>query len=136
LCTLSFGEQQKAIAAELGISPATLCTLCRHALERLGIQKPLLTAAESEIAQMLIDGLDRRRIAQERGTSARTVAYQIHSVFLKAAATGRYPLLRKVLERQWNERGAARTVHPPRVVGVGSIIRLISDAVPDRSIFV
>jgi DNA-binding CsgD family transcriptional regulator len=52
----------------------------------------ILTSAERHVAGLVLDGLSNRSIAEMRGTSVRTVANQIASVFRKLNVTGRAEL--------------------------------------------
>jgi DNA-binding CsgD family transcriptional regulator len=52
----------------------------------------ILTVAERHVAGLVLDGLSNRSIAELRGTSVRTVANQIASVFRKLNVTGRAEL--------------------------------------------
>jgi DNA-binding CsgD family transcriptional regulator len=52
----------------------------------------VLTDAERHVAALVLDGLSNRSIAEMRGTSVRTVANQIASVFRKLNVTGRAEL--------------------------------------------
>jgi len=60
----------------------------------------VLTAAERHVAALVLDGLSNRTIAQMRGTSVRTVANQIASVFRKLNVTGRAELADAVAGRR------------------------------------
>jgi DNA-binding NarL/FixJ family response regulator len=60
-----------------------------------------LTASEREIAQRLLDGDSRRGIAEQRATSAQTVASQLGAIFAKLGLRGRYPLIRLALDSGW-----------------------------------
>lgn len=60
----------------------------------------VLTAAERHVAGLVLDGLSNRTIAQVRGTSVRTVANQIASVFRKLNVTGRAELGDAVVGRK------------------------------------
>jgi DNA-binding CsgD family transcriptional regulator len=42
-----------------------------------------LTAAERDVLRRALDGLSTRAIAQERGTSPRTVAHQLAAIYAK-----------------------------------------------------
>ena len=52
-----------------------------------------LTAAEREVAFGLLLGLTNAEIAEERGTSRRTVANQVASILLKAGVRSRSEFL-------------------------------------------
>jgi DNA-binding NarL/FixJ family response regulator len=60
-----------------------------------------LTAAETEVAQLLVEGYSKRWIAQSRGTALHTVTTQAHSIFAKTGSTGRYALIRKIVGLTW-----------------------------------
>jgi DNA-binding NarL/FixJ family response regulator len=60
----------------------------------------VLTSAERHVAGLVLDGLSNRTIAQVRGTSVRTVANQIASVFRKLNVTGRTELGDAVVGRR------------------------------------
>jgi DNA-binding NarL/FixJ family response regulator len=60
----------------------------------------VLTVAERHVAGLVLDGLSNRTIAQVRGTSVRTVANQIASVFRKLNVTGRAELGDAVVGRK------------------------------------
>jgi|SRR6185369_15656436 len=51
-----------------------------------------LTPAERAVAALAIEGLSNAAIAAHRGSSARTVAAQLASIYLKVGATGRRQL--------------------------------------------
>jgi DNA-binding NarL/FixJ family response regulator len=57
-----------------------------------------LTPAEQEVAGLFIEGCSRPGIAQCRGTSALTVAAQVHAIFAALRLTGRYALIRRAGE--------------------------------------
>jgi DNA-binding NarL/FixJ family response regulator len=69
-------------------------------LPRLGKETPL-SAAEREIARLLVEGVTRVEIAELRQTSIQTVACQIRGIFAKYRLTGRYALIRRGLELGW-----------------------------------
>nr|WP_225936953.1 helix-turn-helix transcriptional regulator [Myxococcus sp. RHSTA-1-4] len=52
-----------------------------------------LTAAEREVATLAESGLSTRAIAERRGTSPRTVARQLTSIYTKLGARSRRELL-------------------------------------------
>ncbi len=54
-----------------------------------------LTAAEQEVAALLLDGRDNAGIAKERGTSLRTTANQVASIFRKLGVSSRGELAAK-----------------------------------------
>jgi DNA-binding CsgD family transcriptional regulator len=53
-----------------------------------------LTAAEQQVVCLVIQGKSNSEIAVERGTSIRTVANQLRSVYAKLKISGRAQLLR------------------------------------------
>jgi DNA-binding NarL/FixJ family response regulator len=53
----------------------------------------LLTPAEWLVARLLVDGLSHREIAAQRGSTTRTVANQVASIFRKLDVSGRRELL-------------------------------------------
>src|SRR5688500_2067656 len=55
---------------------------------------PELTVAERAVVEMLLAGLRTSKIAKERGTSVRTVANQIQSVYRKLKVSSRGELAR------------------------------------------
>src|SRR5690242_11994475 len=50
---------------------------------------PSMTVAEREVLQLVLQGLSNAAIAKKRGTSSRTVANQIVSLFRKFGASSR-----------------------------------------------
>lgn len=87
--------------------------LCEQRLLRL-------SKSEAEVAHQLLRGLSHAEIADRRATSRRTVANQIASVYAKTGASGRYDLLRmmvedwcltatNVVEQAWLERPGAQS---------------------------
>jgi DNA-binding CsgD family transcriptional regulator len=56
-----------------------------------------LSAAEQEVARLLVDGLSNRDIAARRGTSSRTVANQVASMLRKLGVTSRNELVARLL---------------------------------------
>ena len=58
----------------------------------------LLTAAEQEVALLLIKGLSHKEVAQVRGTSERTVRQQALGIYKKARVSGRAELSAFFLE--------------------------------------
>jgi DNA-binding NarL/FixJ family response regulator len=52
-----------------------------------------LTSAESEVARLLLMGLSDREIARRRGTSTRTVANQLQSIYVKLGRSSRGELI-------------------------------------------
>ncbi len=65
----------------------------------LGVERPdarfadLLSPCEREVVRLLVDGHSYVEIARDRGTSARTVANQVGSVYGKLGVSGRLALL-------------------------------------------
>ncbi|MBZ0120481.1 MAG: helix-turn-helix transcriptional regulator, partial [Sandaracinaceae bacterium] len=57
-----------------------------------------LTAAEREVALLLLKGLSLKEIAEARGTSERTVRDQARAVYRKAGLAGRSELSAFFLE--------------------------------------
>ena len=55
-----------------------------------------LTAAESEVVRLLLEGQSNRTIAAARGTSVRTVANQVASIFRKLAVSSRSELVARL----------------------------------------
>lgn len=51
-----------------------------------------LTEAELEVARLAVEGLDNKSIAARRGTSVRTVANQLASVYRKLGVSSRAEL--------------------------------------------
>lgn len=78
------------------LEPGTV--LFVHELPRVG-QLPVLSAAEHEVLVLLLDGHDTRGIADARGTSPRTTANQVASIFKKLGVGSRAELAAKVLTR-------------------------------------
>lgn len=58
---------------------------------------PLLSKAEFEVVQLLIEGLSHDEIAERRGRSARTIANQLHDVFERLHAKGRFQIVRAAM---------------------------------------
>jgi DNA-binding NarL/FixJ family response regulator len=52
-----------------------------------------LTQSEQEIAQAVVDGLSDREIGNRRGTSPRTVANQLRSIYTKLGIASRAELI-------------------------------------------
>ncbi len=59
---------------------------------------PGLGEVEQEILELLLRGHDNRSIAERRGTSPRTVANQIASIFRKLGVRSRAELMAKLLD--------------------------------------
>ena len=57
-----------------------------------------LTVAEQQIAGAVLRGMSNEQIASERGTSARTVANQIATIFRKLGVGSRGELASRVLK--------------------------------------
>lgn len=57
-----------------------------------------LTEAESEVLELVLQGLSNRAIAERRGTSRRTVANQIQSSFRKLGVSSRAELMAAITE--------------------------------------
>jgi DNA-binding NarL/FixJ family response regulator len=55
-----------------------------------------LTSAEEEVLAFLLDGYDNASIAAARGTSARTTANQVASIFRKLGVASRAELAAKI----------------------------------------
>lgn len=55
-----------------------------------------LTASEREVAELILAGCSNRHIARERGTSERTVANQVQSIFRKLGVVSRAELAAKL----------------------------------------
>jgi len=58
----------------------------------------VLTRGQQEVALWLIEGMTRYEIANLRRTSVHTVARQFHSIYNTLRVTGRYELIRRVVE--------------------------------------
>jgi len=144
------GEQQKAVALELGIACSTASKWHGNAREKLLIDaepiplplvvaaqawatgvtpasarrtastseegkalvivhlpqvdisaETILTRAEREVAELLVDGHSRLAIAEQRKTSTQTVACQLRGIFAKMQVTGRCGLIRRAVEKGW-----------------------------------
>jgi len=70
----------------------------------------LLTAAECEAARLLLDGNSHFDIARIRGASARTIANQLGSAFIKVGASGRAQLLSLLIRSDESDPGGATTL--------------------------
>jgi DNA-binding NarL/FixJ family response regulator len=60
-----------------------------------------LTSAEVAVVEQLLMGASNEEIAQSRGTSIRTVANQVASVFRKLRISSRAELLASVMEKRF-----------------------------------
>jgi DNA-binding CsgD family transcriptional regulator len=58
-----------------------------------------LTAAESEVARLAMDGFSNRAIAEMRGSAVRTVANQMASILQKLGAMSRVHIAARLGER-------------------------------------
>jgi DNA-binding NarL/FixJ family response regulator len=63
---------------------------------------PELSVAEREIVRALVEGRSNKEIANERGTSHRTVTNQLRSIYDKLGVTGRIDLVRRCTPRRNN----------------------------------
>jgi DNA-binding NarL/FixJ family response regulator len=61
--------------------------------------RDVLTPAEGLVARLLVDGLSHREIAARRGSTSRTVANQVASIFRKLDVSGRRELLLRAIAR-------------------------------------
>jgi DNA-binding NarL/FixJ family response regulator len=89
-------EAEKAFFTYEGVPYFSLC-LARPLI----LPNSPLTASEREIAQRLLEGDSRRDIAEQRSTSAQTVASQLGAIFAKLGLRGRYPLIRLAADSSW-----------------------------------
>jgi DNA-binding NarL/FixJ family response regulator len=64
-------------------------------------REPLLTPAEREVAQLLIEGRSRWEIAAHRSTSSQTVACQLRGIFGKLRVSGRCSLIKRAVGTGW-----------------------------------
>jgi DNA-binding NarL/FixJ family response regulator len=82
---------------------STLETQAKGELRVLAIPRPdgqlkaQLPTAELEIVQCLVEGLSHQDMALRRGTSTRTIANQISTVFRRLRVSGRNELLQRLL---------------------------------------
>jgi DNA-binding NarL/FixJ family response regulator len=81
----------------------------------------LLTDAEREVALLVVDGSTNAEIGVARGSSPRTVANQVASVFRKLEAHGRLELVRRLVLRRPSQSGEYR------------LLDVIDFAAPDRA---
>jgi len=65
-----------------------------HALPKATVRG--LTSAEEEVLSLVLDGYDNASIADARGTSLRTTAKQVASIFRKLGVASRAELAAKV----------------------------------------
>jgi DNA-binding NarL/FixJ family response regulator len=72
---------------------------------------PNLTAAERAVTEAIVLGGRNAQIAQERGTSVRTVATQVATIFRKLGVASRAELV-ELLRRTSEQAGAATTSKP------------------------
>jgi DNA-binding CsgD family transcriptional regulator len=63
------------------------------------VNLPGLSAAESQVAGLLLEGRTHDEIAKSRGTSRRTVANQIASIYKKLGVSSRAELLLSVMKQ-------------------------------------
>jgi len=63
---------------------------------------PGLSDAEQEVLVMLLGGYDTEAISDSRGTSPRTIANQVASIFKKLGVGSRAELAAKILEMTGN----------------------------------
>jgi len=77
-------------------------------------EAPRLTAAEQHVLALLLDGCDNQAIATERGTSVRTIANQVSSLFRKFKLCSRAELAARAsgflhgeILRDWQARAGA-----------------------------
>jgi len=75
-----------------------LCVVSRRV--RSGAPLEELSAAENAVCQLALGGLDNRAIAEARGTSVRTVANQLASIYKKLDAPGRWGLPTAIAARR------------------------------------
>jgi DNA-binding NarL/FixJ family response regulator len=89
-------EMRSALQATLAAdgAPLLLLTVPRPSMTRVN----MLTRAEQEVAQLLIEGRPRWSIARARSTTPCTVARQCHEIYRTFGITGRYALVRRAAE--------------------------------------
>lgn len=63
-----------------------------------------LTKAEKAVAALVLEGRSNQEIARVRGTSVRTVANQVASIFRKLEVTARAELGQAILDRRSRRR--------------------------------
>jgi DNA-binding CsgD family transcriptional regulator len=90
--------------ARRGAIRMTLTEVAGHDLLRLELRPEghlprCLTAAESEIACLLLSGLSDREIARQRRTTARTVANQLQAIYVKLGMGNRAELVAHLAQR-------------------------------------
>lgn len=74
-------------------------TLLRVMLRRCDDElRPHLSKSELAVARYLLEGDSHETIAQRRATSVRTIANQISSIYRKTGASGRFELVRALVE--------------------------------------
>jgi DNA-binding NarL/FixJ family response regulator len=134
----------------LAARAATDCApvLARHAsflgrggleLQVLSLPRPdrrlgrILPAAEREVIGSLVEGMTYDQIARQRGTSTRTIANQISTVFRRLRLSGRNELVQRLFSDEEFGGSAAtgvhRTIVPPSVLAVEA-----AHSVPRRQI--
>lgn len=57
---------------------------------------PALTASELDVARLAVEGCSNEEIAEARGTSAKTIANQLRSIYEKVGVTSRFELAAKL----------------------------------------
>jgi DNA-binding CsgD family transcriptional regulator len=78
-----------------------------------------VSACEAEVVRMTLEGCSNRQIASARGTSPRTVANQLATIFRKVGVSGRSALKARAVEdhsRKWTSF-SARFAQPARTGG-------------------
>lgn len=107
---VAMGLSNKSVAYELGVCESTVATHLARAMRKLGVTRrealvprpqasatlSHLTAAEREVVALVLSGKTDRAIAKARGTSPRTVANQLRSVFRKLDVSSRCELLHRL----------------------------------------
>jgi DNA-binding NarL/FixJ family response regulator len=91
LTARSCGRSTEARCSLLATDSREIRVISMRRPER--ILAPLLPMAELEVVRSLIEGLSYEEIAQQRRTSARTVANQISAVFRRLRVSGRNALV-------------------------------------------